>query len=441
MNIVGLLGIVAALVALIVMVYKGLHVLIAGTIAALLVAITNGLGAVDGYSVVYLGGVGGFVVSNLAIYLWGGIFGELYNASGAARSIAHAISRLFKGKKEHTSVLTSILIIFVAGVLMSYGGISGIVLMMVLMPLTLEIIKESRIPRYMAPGILLGALATAALAMPGSPQIQNSGPIQYLGTTSMAAAIPGFIGGAVVIVLNIVYLNYAANREISAGRVYVDAEFDESMRVKSNEDLPNPIMALLPLIVTFMLFNFMKLYIGFSIIIGILTALVCFWRYLGGVKLVMGVLGKGVAAACVLCLSSGALAGFGTVVQATETFGQFSIALTNIQGPPLFIVMIAIMLVTAICGSGPAAIGASLPMFYDTFVSMCVSMSAVHRIAAFSATTLDTLPTNAGFIAAAGLARSEAKDSYKYVGMCTVVNTTIATAVVTLLLTLFPGLA
>ena len=414
MNIVGLLGIVAALVALIVMVYKGLHVLIAGTIAALLVAITNGLGAVDGYSVVYLGGVGGFVVSNLAIYLWGGIFGELYNASGAARSIAHAISRLFKGKKEHTSVLTSILIIFVAGVLMSYGGISGIVLMMVLMPLTLEIIKESRIPRYMAPGILLGALATA---------------------------IPGFIGGAVVIVLNIVYLNYAANREISAGRVYVDAEFDESMRVKSNEDLPNPIMALLPLIVTFMLFNFMKLYIGFSIIIGILTALVCFWRYLGGVKLVMGVLGKGVAAACVLCLSSGALAGFGTVVQATETFGQFSIALTNIQGPPLFIVMIAIMLVTAICGSGPAAIGASLPMFYDTFVSMGVSMSAVHRIAAFSATTLDTLPTNAGFIAAAGLARSEAKDSYKYVGMCTVVNTTIATAVVTLLLTLFPGLA
>lgn len=143
----------------------------------------------------------------------------------------------------------------------------------------------------------------------------------------------------------------------------------------------------------------------------------------------------------VLCLSSGALAGFGTVVQATETFGQFSIALTNIQGPPLFIVMIAIMLVTAICGSGPAAIGASLPMFYDTFVSMGVSMSAVHRIAAFSATTLDTLPTNAGFIAAAGLARSEAKDSYKYVGMCTVVNTTIATAVVTLLLTLFPGLA
>ena len=61
--------------------------------------------------------------------------------------------------------------------------------------------------------------------------------------------------------------------------------------------------------------------------------------------------------------------------------------------------------------------------------------------AAFSATTLDTLPTNAGFIAATGLAKAETKQSYKYVGVCTVLNTTIATIVVTLLLTIAPGLA
>ena len=79
--------------------------------------------------------------------------------------------------------------------------------------------------------------------------------------------------------------------------------------------------------------------------------------------------------------------------------------------------------------------------FMIPFVSMGVSMSAVHRIAAFSATTLGYSANQRRLHAAAGLARSEAKDSYKYVGMCTVVNTTIATAVVTLLLTLFPGLA
>ncbi|NCB64189.1 MAG: hypothetical protein EOM52_11425, partial [Clostridia bacterium] len=232
MNIVGLIGIVAALVLLIVLVYKGVHVVVAGALAAVIVAVTNSLGATAGYSTVYLAGMGGFVTSNLAIYLWGGIFGELFNVSGAARSIAQAISRIFRGKKEQAGVLTSILIIFVAGTLMSYGGISGIVLMFVLMPLTLEILKESRIPRYMAPGILLGALATAALSMPGSPQIQNSAPINYLGTTSMAAAIPGFIGGAVVILLNIVFLNWAAKREIAAGHVFVSLATDAPARTE-----------------------------------------------------------------------------------------------------------------------------------------------------------------------------------------------------------------
>lgn len=439
MNIIGLIGIFVALALLIILVYKGVHVVVAGALAAILVAVTNGLGATNGYGTIYLSGMGGFITANLPIYLWGEIFGELFNASGAARSIAKAISRLLKGKKEHTGVLTSILIVFIAGTLMSYGGISGIVLMFVLMPLTLEILKESCIPRYMAPGILLGALATAALSMPGSPQIQNSGPIQYLGTSSMAAAVPGFIGGAVVIVLNILFLNWAANREIAAGRVFLAAEDD--IPVEENAALPNPVAALVPLVVTFVLFNLFKIYIGFSIIAGILAGILLFWRYLAGVRAILKLLGGAVASASVLCLSSAALAGFGSVVQATETFGQFSTAVTSIQGPPLFIAMFAIVLVTAICGSGPAAIGAALPMFKDTFAAMGVNMSALHRIAAFSATTLDTLPTNAGFIAATGLAKAETRQSYKYVGVCTVINTTIATAVVTLILTLAPGLA
>ena len=439
MNIIGLIGIFVALALLIILVYKGVHVVVAGALAAILVAVTNGLGATNGYGTIYLSGMGGFITANLPIYLWGGIFGELFNASGAARSIAKAISRLLKGKKEHTGVLTSILIVFIAGTLMSYGGISGIVLMFVLMPLTLEILKESCIPRYMAPGILLGALATAALSMPGSPQIQNSGPIQYLGTSSMAAAVPGFIGGAGVIVLNILFLNWAANREIAAGRVFLAAEDD--IPVEENAALPNPVAALVPLVVTFVLFNLFKIYIGFSIIAGILAGILLFWRYLAGVRAILKLLGGAVASASVLCLSSAALAGFGSVVQATETFGQFSTAVTSIQGPPLFIAMFAIVLVTAICGSGPAAIGAALPMFKDTFAAMGVNMSALHRIAAFSATTLDTLPTNAGFIAATGLAKAETRQSYKYVGVCTVINTTIATAVVTLILTLAPGLA
>ena len=39
---------------------------------------------------------------------------------------------------------------------------------------------------------------------------------------------------------------------------------------------------LVPLVVTFVLFNLFKIYIGFSIIAGILAGILLFWRHLAG---------------------------------------------------------------------------------------------------------------------------------------------------------------
>ncbi len=438
--IIGLAGIIAALVLLIWMVYKGWPVLVAAAAAAIIVALSNQISATEGYSSIYMNGIGSFVVGNLPIYLWGAIFGQMYNASGAASSIAQGISRLFKGKKETISSSTGILIIFAAGVVMSYGGISGIVLMFVMMPLGLEILKECNVPRYMAPGILLGSMATAALCMPGSPQIQNASPMTFLGTSSTAALIPGFIGGIVVLTLNYFYLTYSAKKEIAKGNGFEVLD-KEKVTLDTVRECPGVLISLLPLILTFVLFNVFKVYIGFSIIAGIVASVVLFYNKIGSMTNVFKAMETGVLNACSLCFASAALSGFGAIVKETSAFVTLSEALTSINGEPLFIAMLAIMLITGICGSGPAGIGASLPMFKDTFVAMGINMSALHRVAAFSATTLDTLPTNAGFIAAAGLASTSTKLSYKYVGVCTVLNTTIATFVVALLLVLFPGLA
>ena len=174
---------------------------------------------------------------------------------------------------------------------------------------------------------------------------------------------------------------------------------------------------------------------------GIVTSIICFRPQIGNIKSIIKILEKSAVVSAHIAFASASLAGFGSVVSATETFTQFSTALTSINGEPLLIAMISICIITGICGSGPAGIGAALPMFKDTFAAMGMNMSALHRVAAFSATTLDTLPTNAGYIAATNLAKAETRLSYKYVGVCTVVNTTIATLVVTILLIMFPGLA
>jgi H+/gluconate symporter-like permease len=441
MNIIGLIGIVVALVLLVYLVYKGLNVIIVAPLVTMLIIVTNSLNIVEGYSVIYLGGLGGFVTSQWPIYLWGAIFGELYHLSGGAKSIARFVSRVFKGKKEKAGVFTSILIVFIAGLLMSYGGISGIVLLFVMMPLTVEIIRENKIPRKMGPGILLGCIATAGLCMPGSPQQQNVIPMMYLKTSSLAGMVPGFVGGFVVLFLNLVYLNKEAKKEIQLGHFDADEENGIEFKGDDASNLPNPIVCFVPLIITFVLFNAFKLYITYAIVIGILSGILLFRKQILNAPDLKKMIETSVPHACFLVLASGSLSGFGTVVGKTETFLQFSEKLGNIPGPPILIAMLAFMAITGICGSGPAAMGAGLPIFSGVFTNLGVNVSALHRVASFCGTTLDTLPTNAGFIAASGLVKRPAGQTYKYVGICTVINTTIATLVVTILLILFPGLA
>lgn len=441
MDVFGLASIIVSLVLLIFLVYKGVHVVIAAPLAAIIIVFCNGLGY-EGYSVTYMTGLGSFVTKQLPVFLWGGIFGQLFNRTGCAASIAQGISHLLRGKKEHAGVFTTILIVTVIGILLSYGGINSMVLMLLLMPMTLGLMKECGIPRYMAPGVLLSSIATVGMCLPGSPQIVNVTPSNFLSTSSMAGMIPGFIGGLVVIGLNLAFLTFSAKREIAKGNRFLPMEGEgEKQSSQKKEQLPHPVVALIPLVLVFVLFNVFKLYIGYSIMLGILCCIVMYFKRLSGVSGILETAKTALISTGILCLAGASLSGFGAVVSATAAFGQLSASLSTMDGPPLFVAMIAIMLVVGICGAGPAGIGTALPMFADTFAALGVNMSALHRVASFSATTLDTLPTNSGFIAASGLAQTTPAKAYKYVGVVTVINTTIGTIVVTALLTLFPALS
>ena len=68
-------------------------------------------------------------------------------------------------------------------------------------------------------------------------------------------------------------------------------------------------------------------------------------------------------------------------------------------------------------------------------------MNALHRVSVFASQTLDTLPTNPGYIIATGICEVPIHDSYKYVFISTVLNTTITALLVATILTIFPGLA
>lgn len=437
--VLSMIGIILGIVFLIYFVMKGWPLMIVGALASMIVAVFSGINVISGYLETYMSGVGGFLIGQIPIFLWGAIFGECYGVTGGAKSLAQWIAKIFKGKNETLSPLVTIIIVFLAGLLLSYGGVSAIVLMFVMAPLTLELCRESRIPQYMAPGMILGCIATSALSMPGSPQIQNVMSTSTVGVSSMAAALPGFIAGAIILVLNVLFLNLAAKKEIGKGNVYdinAEAAFEES----SNENLPNPLIALIPMIIVFVLYNAVGLDVNFSLMIGIIAAVILMHKNFGDMKVFIKCMGNACTNAAIVSCGAAAVAGFGAIVAVTPAFNGLTEVLAGFNGNPLLISMIAMMIMTLVGGSGPAGLGVGLPVFMPLAQSMGANMNAFARISAFCATTFDTLPTNAGFIAANEICKTKASKSYKYVGICTVLNTTIGTIILCILCMLMPNL-
>ena len=68
MTTVSLIGILLALVVIVVGSMRGLNLIIISSVAAFIVALTGGVGIVEGYST-YIGGVGASVVSLFPIFL------------------------------------------------------------------------------------------------------------------------------------------------------------------------------------------------------------------------------------------------------------------------------------------------------------------------------------------------------------------------------------
>lgn len=434
-----MIGIIIGIVFLIIMVMKGWPLLIVGACAAMIVALFSGLNVVESYLSTYMGGVGGFLIGQIPIFLWGAIFGECYGVTGGAKSIAKWIAKVFRGKNEKLSPLVTIIIVFIAGILLSYGGVSAIVLMFVMAPLTMELCRESGIPRYMVPGMILGCIATAALSMPGSPQVQNVMSTGTIGVSSMAAAVPGFIAGIIILALNVVYLNFAAKKEMAKGNFFQDVE-GEAVLAVDDENLPNPLVALIPMVLVFVLYNGFKIDVNFALMAGIILAVILMHKGFKDLNTFLKCLGSACTNAAIVSCGAAAVAGFGSVVAVTPAFAGLCDKLAGFSGNPLVIAMFAMMVMTLVGGSGPAGLGVGLPVFTPLAQSMGANMNAFARISAFCATTFDTLPTNAGFIAANEICKTHANKSYKYVGMCTVLNTTVGTIILCIICIALPGL-
>ncbi|WP_353097350.1 GntP family permease [Tissierella praeacuta] len=405
-----MLGIIIGLVLLMFLAYRGYSIIWVAPICALVVALTGGLELLPAYKETYMSGFVGFTKLWFPVFMLGAIFGHLMDYTGAARSIAHWLTKIFGPKR-------AILGVIVGCAVLTYGGISLFVVVFAMYPLAVALFREANITRKLIPGaIALGSFTFTMTAVPGTPQIQNLIPMDYFHTTPTAAPIMGIVSALFMFGLGYAYLVSREKKFAAKGEGFTEPEKKASSIDETElKELPNPFISFLPLITVILTLNleYLKWDIVVCLLAGIIMAMITNPK---GYKGFTKTISAGATGSITAIINTSAAVGFGNVVRAVPGFQNLTDFVLGIKGSPLISEAIAVNLLAGATGSASGGMGIALAALGDKYYQLAldtgISPQAFHRVASLASGGLDTLPHNGAVLTLLAITGMTHKDSY-----------------------------
>src|SRR5271167_1891519 len=473
----GLLGILLGLALLVWLAYRGWSILLLAPGAALIAAAFAGGPILAYWTQTFMDSGSRFVAQFFPLFLLGALFGKLMEDSGSVAAIADFMTKQLGPQR-------AILTVVLAGALVTYGGVSLFVAFFVLAPMAQTLFRTAGIPnRLMPAAIALGTSTFTMSALPGTPAIQNAIPMPFFGTTPLAAPGLGIIASAIMIAFGLWWLgraeaaarrrgegfglappvpvDQAAEDETVRQRATTAREFDppEVHHGRPSRETPPIVLAALPLLVVVSVNVLMSLVIlprldvsflaeerfgatslsavggVWAVVIALAAALVAVIavnrRRLPGLRETMD---AGANASVPPVLSVASLVGFGAVVAAVPAFAIVRDRVLSIEGGPLVSLAVATNLLSALTGSASGGLTIALDALGATYMRLAamhgIDPALLHRIAAISAGTLDSLPQNGAVVTLLSVCGSTHRESYFDIVMTAIVGPLIALAVV-----------
>lgn len=432
-----MLAILLGLAVLMLLTIKKVPLVFTGMLSVIVVALFSRMDVVETVTSTYVTGMTDYISRMWMMFMFGTILSGLMDRTGAARAIADWIVTKLGMKLAIPAVI-------LAGGVLTYGGVNTVVCAFAMYPIALSIFREANLPRYLIPAAIASGVFTWSSMLPGTPADQNILPTTYMDTTPMAAPLIGVIAALVTLVLSFWYLSYQGRKAQKAG---IGFEVDESVlavlrksdEMKKNGTLPNPILALLPLICVAVLLNILMLNVAVALVGGIALCLVLFYKNLNGENVVT-MMSDCVKDASVSVIVASAVAGFGSVIKVAPGFQKIvEVILDYAQngGYPLIIFGVATTLLCGLNASGSSGLTTSLTALSESFIKMGVAPALIHRIGVIASVGLDSVPYSGGVVTLITISGVSYKDGYKHIFMTTVVFTLISMAVAMAIGTLF----
>jgi H+/gluconate symporter-like permease len=442
--------VVAALVFLMYMAYRGFSVILLAPVVAMMAVLLTEPSAVPViFTGLFMEKMVGFVKLYLPVFLLGAVFGKLIELSGFSKSIVSAVIGLFGPRQALLSIV-------VVSAILTYGGVSLFVVVFAVYPFASEMFKASQIPKRLIPGtIALGAFTFTMDSLPGTPQIQNIIPTTFFKTDTWAAPWLGIVGAVFIFVAGIAYLEWRRRQAARAGEGYGEGHTNEP-EVFRREKLPNPWLAIFPLVLVFVMNKVFTGWIaaGFeptSVVSlpGLAKPIEVQVAGVAAIWAIEGALLLGIAAVLILAfktvrkkfaegsraavtgsltaaLNTASEYGFGAVIAALPGFIIIRDALKSIPNP-LINEAITVTTLAGVTGSASGGLSIALAAMAEQFIEAAKAASippeVLHRVAAMASGGMDTLPHNGAVITLLAVTGLSHKQSYKDIFAITGIKT------------------
>jgi len=423
------IGLIAGLGLLIFFAIRGMHLLIAAPLAALVIALAGGLPLFDqlaaqgqaSYVGSFMAGFTDFFKSWFFMFLLGAIFGKAMEESRAAESVAHWVIK-------HIGVGHAALAVLAACAILTYGGVSVFIVAFCVYSMALSLFREANLPRRFIPGVIAFGSISFTMTSAGSPEIQNWIPIPYLGTTPYAAWEVSIFVSAFMAIVGYLWMRHMIRAAVANGEHFV-ARNDDSVDAERS-DLPNPFICTLPLVAVLGVTFFFHESLGTAALIaalfsGLVLTYVFNYRYFGNKGRPFS---EGATGALIAIANTCAVVGFGTVAQQTPAFTDVVQYMTSIPGGGLVGAAIAVTVICGLTGSASGGQTIALPLLAPLYVGPdaspenSVDPEELHRIVAIASGGLDSLPHN-GYVVTLirAICGETHKDAYGAVAKLTVI--------------------
>jgi H+/gluconate symporter-like permease len=454
------LGIILSLFLLMFMAYMGFSVILFAPVFALLAAALQGLPIMPSYTELFMAKAVVYVKAFFPVFMLGAVFGKVMEDTLLAKGISHAIMNKLGHKHAILAVVLSCAIL-------TYGGVSLFVVVFAVYPFAASLFKEANLPKRLIPGcIALGSFTFTMDAFPGTPQIQNIIPTNFYGTNAYAAPIAGLLGGCLIFLVGMVWLEYRRSTAVARGEGYGDHTLNEPAAA-ADVALPKWYIGILPLVlvlaVNFYLsrwFNWdsnilapllgMKLplmvpavknVIGIwaliiALVFGIVLALILGYKNISKKNGFQQALNVGAIGSLLAIMNTASEVGYGNVIAALPGFKAIAAALLGIKigGTPLVSEAVSVTTLAGITGSASGGMSIALDLMSKDWLawanSIGMSPEILHRVASMASGGCDTFPHNGAVITLLAVCGLTHRQSYPDIGMITLIKTSMVFVVI-----------